>query len=67
MRVTVNIPLHLSREYLDDVDLDTIPETGDLFGEMHGHEYIVEKKTIANNECILDVRRKDFCKQEEGD
>lgn len=36
MKVKVNIPLHFSREYLDDFDPDTIPKVGDYFGEIYG-------------------------------
>ena len=60
MKVKVNIPLHFSREYLDDFDPNTIPDVGDYFSEIYGHEYIVENKIIIDNECILDIRRKDF-------
>ena len=56
MKIKVNIPLHFSREYLDDFDPDTIPKEGEYFGEIYGHEYI----TIVDDECILDVIRKEF-------
>lgn len=56
MKIKVNIPLHFSREYLDDFDPDTIPKVGDYFGKIYGHEYI----TIVDNECILGVIKKEF-------
>lgn len=56
MKIKVNIPLHFSREYLDDFDPDTIQKVGDYFGKIYGHEYI----TIVDNECILGVIKKEF-------
>ena len=56
MKIKVNIPLHFSREYLDDFDPDTIPKEVIILGEIYWHEYI----TIVDDECILDVIRKEF-------
>lgn len=36
MKIKVNIPLHFSREYLDDFDPDTIPKVGDYFWKYIG-------------------------------
>ena len=41
--------------YADDFDEATIPNVGDEFDDT----YIVIRKTIEDDICILDVKRKD--------
>ena len=60
MKVIVNIPLHATREYLDDFDETSIPNVGDDFGELYGRLYVVNEKTIDKNVCTLDLIRKEF-------
>ena len=36
MKIKVNIPLHFSREYLDDFDPDTIPKDVIILGKYIG-------------------------------
>ena len=60
MKVIVNIPLHATREYLDDYDETGIPNVGDDVGEIYEHMYVVNKKTIDGDVCTLDLIRKEF-------
>lgn len=53
MKVIVNVPLHATREYLDDFIEETIPNVGDMFDDM----YIIKRKTIKENVCTLDLKR----------
>lgn len=54
MKVKMNIALQATREYLDDFDESTIPNVGDTIE----NTYIVERKAIEGNLCVLDVRKK---------
>jgi hypothetical protein len=51
VKVKVNIPLQAAREYIDDFDDATIPNVGDSFDDL----FIVAKKVINGNVCILDL------------
>lgn len=51
MKVKVNIPLQATREYTDDFDEATIPNVGDSFDDL----FIVDKKVINGNTCVLDL------------
>ena len=53
MKVVVNYPLKGSRLYLDDFIEDTIPNVGDVYDGV----YKVERKTIKEDTCILDLVR----------
>lgn len=53
MKLIVNIPLSLSREYFEDFDENTFPNVGDDFEE----KYYVRYKTIENDVCTLDLGR----------
>lgn len=55
MKVKVNIPCRPTRVYTDDFDEVTIPNVGDEFDDT----YIIIRKTIEDDTCILDVKRKD--------
>ena len=56
MKVVVNIPLRVTREYLNDFDEQTIPNVGDDFDE----KYYVKDKNVNKNVCILDFGFKKF-------
>lgn len=56
MKVVVNIPLRVTREYLNDFDEQTIPNVGDDFDE----KYYVKDKNVNKNICILDLGFKKF-------
>ena len=53
MRVLVNIPLRSSREYVDDFEESSIPNVGERFDS----DYVVEKKTVDGDVCVLDLKR----------
>lgn len=51
MKLIVNVPLCYSREYLKDLDKNTLPNVGDDFEE----KYYVRHKTIENDVCTLNL------------
>ena len=53
MKVIVNIPLYASRVYVGDWDEKSIPDVGERFDG----SYIVAKKTVDGDTCILDLKR----------
>ena len=53
MKVLVNIPFYASRVYVDDFDEKSIPNVGERFDGT----YIVAKKTINGDICVLDLKR----------
>ena len=56
MKLIINVPLSYSREYLEDLDENTLPNVGDDFEE----KYYVKNKTIENDVCTLDLGFKKF-------
>ena len=50
MKLIINVPLSYTREYLEDLDENTLPNVGDDF----------RHKTIENNVCTLDLGFKKF-------
>ena len=56
MKLIVNVPFCYSREYLKDLDKNTLPNVGDYFEE----KYYVIHKTIENDVCTLDLGLKKF-------
>ena len=57
MRVIVNIPLHASLECWGDVKEDELPNVGDRFDDT----YVIIKKTIIDDTCVLDTRKQPIC------
>lgn len=51
MKLIINVPLSYTREYLEDLDENTLPNIGDDFEE----KYYVRRKTIENDVCTLDL------------
>ena len=59
MKVIVNFTLQATRVYEDDFDETSIPNIGEQFDDTH----IVFNKTIKDNTCILDVKRRSGWKE----
>lgn len=56
MKLIINVPLSYTREYLEDLDENTLPNIGNDFEE----KYYVRRKTIENDVCTLDLGFKNF-------